>query len=37
MEEKLLNNKKNGMGVLLALVASYIVAIAMIVFGAIQM
>lgn len=37
MEEKLLNNKKNGMGVLLALIASFIVAIAMIVFGAIQM
>ena len=37
MEEKLLNNKKNGMGVLLLLVMSYIVAIAMIVFGAIQM
>ena len=26
MEEKLLNNKKNGMGVLLALIASFIVA-----------
>ena len=37
MEEKLLNNKKNGMGVLLVLIASFIVAIAMIVFGAIQM
>ena len=37
MEEKLLNNKKNGMGVLLVLIASFIVAIAMIVYGAIQM
>ena len=35
MEEKLLNNKKNGMGVLLVLIASFIVAIAMIVYGAI--
>lgn len=37
MEEKLLNNKKNGMGVLLVLIVSYVIAIAMIVFGAIQM
>ena len=37
MEEKLLNNKKNGMGVLLALIGSFVVAIGMIVFGAIQM
>lgn len=37
MEEKLLNNKKNGMGVLLVLIASFVAAIAMIVYGAIQM
>ena len=37
MEEKLLNNKKNGMGVLLVLIVAYVAAIGMIVFGAIQM
>ena len=37
MVEKLLNNKKNGMGVLLVLIVAYVAAIGMIVFGAIQM
>lgn len=37
MEEKLLNNKKNGMGVLLLLIASYAAAIGLVIFGAINM
>lgn len=37
MEEKLLNNKKNGMGVLLVLIVAYVAAIGMIVLGGIQM
>jgi len=37
MEEKILDNKKNGMGVLLVLLVSYVAAIGMIVFGGIHM
>lgn len=37
MEEKLLNNKKNGMGVLLLLILSYAAAIGLIIFGGINM
>lgn len=37
MEEKLLNNKKNGMGMLLVLIVAYAAAIGMVIFGGINM
>lgn len=37
MEEKLLNNKKNGMGVLLVLIVAYVAAIGLVIFGGINM
>lgn len=37
MEEKLLNNKKNGMGMLLVLIVAYVAAIGLVIFGGINM
>lgn len=37
MEEKILNNKKNGMGMLLVLIVAYAAAIGMVIFGGINM
>jgi len=37
MEEKILNNKKNGMGMLLVLIVAYVAAIGLVIFGGINM